>query len=80
MTRWCGACIGFLLLTFATFCAPAAGPKRVLIVNSFGSASSPFTTHSIAFETELTEKLGQQCASHSRGFICLRACHGMLRI
>jgi PAS domain S-box-containing protein len=51
-------CVGFLLLTLATFCASAANPKRVLIVHSFGSASPPFTTHSIAFETELTEKLG----------------------
>ena len=58
MTRWCGASIGFLLLTLVTFCASAAGPKRVLVVHSFGSASPPFTTHSIAFETELTEKMG----------------------
>src|SRR5436190_20049944 len=38
--------------------APLA--KRVLIVHSFGSAAPPFTTHSIAFETELTEKMGHQ--------------------
>src|SRR5436190_5342624 len=36
--------------------APLA--KRVLIVHSFGSAAPPFTTHSIAFETELTERMG----------------------
>jgi signal transduction histidine kinase len=43
--------------------APAAtkdAAKRVLIVHSFGSAAPPFTTHSIAFETELTERLGKK--------------------
>jgi len=37
----------------------ADGPKRVLIVHSFGNAAPPFTTHSIAFETELTQKMGE---------------------
>jgi len=37
----------------------SAAPPRVLIVHSFGSAAPPFTTHSIAFESELTEKLGK---------------------
>ncbi len=32
--------------------------KRVLIVHSFGSDSPPFTTHSIAFETALTQEIG----------------------
>jgi PAS domain S-box-containing protein len=39
--------------------ASAATPKRVLIVHSFGSAAPPFTTHSTAFETELTAKMGE---------------------
>jgi PAS domain S-box-containing protein len=39
--------------------ASAAAPKRVLIVHSFGNVAPPFTTHSIAFETELTEKMGE---------------------
>src|SRR5436190_10939516 len=39
--------------------AGAATPKRVLIVHSFGEAAPPFTTHSTAFETELTEKMGE---------------------
>ncbi len=60
MSRWCRVCVGFLLLTFATFCVSAADAKRVLIVHSFGNGSPPFTTHSIAFETELTEKLGER--------------------
>jgi PAS domain S-box-containing protein len=47
-------------MALTTLCASAAGPKRVLIVHSFGSVSPPFTTHSIAFETELTEKLGER--------------------
>src|SRR6185436_561018 len=37
----------------------AAQAKRVLVMHSFGNAAPPFTTHSIAFETELTEKLGE---------------------
>jgi signal transduction histidine kinase len=38
--------------------AQAAGPKRVLLVHSFGSASPPFTVESRAFETELVQKMG----------------------
>jgi len=45
----------WLVLPAGSVSAPA--PKRVLIVHSFGNASPPFTTHSIAFETELTEKM-----------------------
>ncbi len=37
----------------------AAAPKRVLVVHSFGNAAPPFTTHSTAFEKELTEKMGE---------------------
>jgi PAS domain S-box-containing protein len=40
--------------------AAAEGGKRVLIVHSFGSASSPFTTTSIALEMELTERAGEK--------------------
>src|SRR5882762_11335584 len=47
------------LVWVVTYEATAEGGKRVLIVHSFGSAAPPFTTHSIAFETELTEKLGE---------------------
>jgi len=38
----------------------AAAPSKVLIVHSFASAAPPFTTHSTAFETELTEKMGSR--------------------
>ncbi len=38
----------------------SAEPKRVLVIHSFGSASPPFTTHSVAFETELTDKMGER--------------------
>jgi hypothetical protein len=41
-----------------SFSASAARPKRVLVVHSFVNVAPPFTTHSIAFETELTEKFG----------------------
>jgi len=41
--------------------APAgAAPSKVLIVHSFASAAPPFTTHSTAFETELTEQMGSR--------------------
>lgn len=49
-------------LLFLSFVAPgsAAEAKRVLVVHSFGNAAPPFTTHSIAFETELTEKMQER--------------------
>src|SRR3954469_1038209 len=47
---------GVVLLAVST---NAATPKRVLIVHSFGNVAPPFTTHSTAFETELTEKMGE---------------------
>jgi PAS domain S-box-containing protein len=40
--------------------AEGADAKRVLIVHSFGSAAPPFTTTSVAFETELTERIGER--------------------
>lgn len=48
----------FFVLNFAP--ARAAEPKRVLVIHSFGSAAPPFTTHSIAFETELVQKMGER--------------------
>ena len=40
--------------------ASAAEPKRVLLVHSFGSATPPFTVESMAFETELVQKMGER--------------------
>lgn len=40
--------------------APAAEPKRVLLIHSFGSATPPFTVESTAFETELVQKMGER--------------------
>jgi signal transduction histidine kinase len=40
--------------------APAAEPKRVLLVQSFGSAATPFTARLIAFEAELIAKMGDR--------------------
>ena len=48
--------IPFLFTTIAS----AAEPKRVLLVHSFGSAAPPFTVESMAFETELVEKMGER--------------------
>jgi len=42
--------------------AAAAEPKRVLIVNSFGTAAPPFTIHSTSFESELVAKMGERIA------------------
>lgn len=46
-------------LVFLGVTAKAAAPTRVLIIHSFGTAAPPFTTHSLAFETELTAHLGE---------------------
>jgi len=48
------------LLALGSLSAPAAAPRRVLVVHSFGIASPPFTTHSTAFEKTLTEELGER--------------------
>jgi len=52
--------ICFLLICGSASSTSAAEGKRVLIVHSFGSASPPFTTHSVAFETELTKRIGEK--------------------
>ena len=41
------------------YAADAESPKRVLMVHSFGSSAPPFTTHSTAFETTLTQEMGK---------------------
>jgi PAS domain S-box-containing protein len=48
------------LLAFGNLHAASTVPKRVLVVHSFVNAAPPFTTHSTAFETELTEKMGER--------------------
>jgi signal transduction histidine kinase len=40
--------------------APAAEPKRVLLIHSFATAAAPFTVLSTAFETELAEGMGER--------------------
>ncbi len=55
-----GALITGLLIGPTADEVRGAEPKRVLVVHSFGSVAPPFTTHSIAFETELVEKLGER--------------------
>src|SRR5256885_11760272 len=49
-----------VFVVLPTICAAGNEPKRVLVVHSFGSVAPPFTTHSIAFETELVEKMGKR--------------------
>src|SRR5690349_12298227 len=55
------ACSICCMLGFAATnrAATTENAKCVLIVHSFGSAAPPFSTHSIAFETELSERLGK---------------------
>ncbi len=43
--------------------ASAAEPKRVLIINSFGSAAPPFSIHETSFEGELVKNLGERSRS-----------------
>ena len=50
---------GVLLLVLTTFSAAAAGPKRVLILHSFGREFAPFTAISSAFRTELAQQSPQ---------------------
>src|SRR5438034_679764 len=57
--RWMILGLVFCCLVLPALSAGAATPKRVLIVHSFGNAAPPFTTHSVAFETELTEKMNE---------------------
>lgn len=50
--------LGFVLLAITAFSTDGASPKRVLVVHSFESTAPPFTTHSTAFESALTEEMG----------------------
>jgi PAS domain S-box-containing protein len=49
-----------ILACGATNGAVVLSPRRVLIIHSFGNASPPSTTRAVAFETELTERLGEK--------------------
>jgi len=49
-----------LLLALTASSATGAEPKHVLIVDSFGRATPPFATGSIAFRTTLTKELGER--------------------
>ena len=53
------ATVAAFLIIFTTN-APGAEPKRVLLVQSFGSAATPFTARLTAFETELIAKMGDR--------------------
>ena len=49
-----------LIVTAGAQAAEDGPAKRVLMVHSFGSTAPPFTTHSNAFETTLTQEMGQR--------------------
>ena len=50
-----------LIVTVGVDVADETEPaKRVLMVHSFGSSAPPFTTHSTAFETTLTQEMGKR--------------------
>jgi PAS domain S-box-containing protein len=56
MTRWCGTRVGLLLLTLTTVCATAAGPRRVLLLHSYGRDFAPFNTIPGVFRAELVRQ------------------------
>jgi signal transduction histidine kinase len=57
----CALCaIVCLIVTGSAHAADAGRTKRVLMVHSFGSSAPPFTTHSTAFETTLTQEMGKR--------------------
>ena len=49
-----------LIVTVGVYAAEDGPAKRVLMVHSFGSTAPPFTTHSTAFETTLTQQMGKR--------------------
>jgi PAS domain S-box-containing protein len=52
-------CAALCLAGRAVAAGDAEPAKRVLLVHSFGSSAPPFTTHSTAFETTLTQEMGK---------------------
>ena len=57
----CALCVIACLIVTGGAQAAEDGPaKRVLMVHSFGSTAPPFTTHSNAFETTLTQEMGRR--------------------
>jgi PAS domain S-box-containing protein len=56
----CALCLIVYLTLPHEVHASDAEPKRVLVVHSFGSSAPPFTTHSTAFETTLTQEMGMR--------------------
>src|SRR5438045_782909 len=53
-------CLVAMFVALTAVCAAESKAKRVLVVHSFGSVAPPFTTHSVAVDTELVEKLGER--------------------
>jgi signal transduction histidine kinase len=51
--------LGLVLFALTANSAAGAEPNRVLIIDSFGRATPPFTTQSTAFQTTLTKELGE---------------------
>jgi signal transduction histidine kinase len=60
LTRRFGICGPILLLSVVTFCAVAAPPKRVLILDSFGRDVAPFSAVVSSFRTTLAREMGEQ--------------------
>jgi hypothetical protein len=59
------AAIGLLFMSTAS----AAQPKRVLIVNSFGSTAPPFSFQSTAFKSALVAKIGEPARVQGLGTV-----------
>jgi hypothetical protein len=64
MTRSTLACIGFLFLGFASAGVSAANPKRILLLNPFGSDVEPFSAAVSAFRSTLVREMGEPVDFH----------------
>jgi hypothetical protein len=73
MTRWCWTTVGLVLLALTTFCASAASPKRVLILDPFGRDVAPFSATLSAFRTALAREFGERLEFYE---ISLDRAHG----
>jgi signal transduction histidine kinase len=56
---WLARGLGFGLMVLIVFSAPAAQPRRVLLLHSYGREFAPFNSFSEMFRTELAQQYGE---------------------